>query len=168
MGWEIFSPPAPSNHHLFRALEFHMSEKSFDDACQLEAGIRKFLEAQPGSFYKDSIHLLPNKWRNVVDNNGDHIVDCVYSEDCNELNYLMKMRKNFLSNKSKIIIFNYQTVTQVQKYKYVLYIYIYINTFWNHFSIHLTSKLQLRKFNLRLAFVRLFFKTFLNWAFITE
>ena len=25
-------------------------------------------------------------------------VDCVYSEDCNELNYFMKMRKNFLSN----------------------------------------------------------------------
>ena len=40
-------------------------------------------------------HSLPNKWRIVVDNNGDYIVGCVYSEDSNQLNYFMKMRKNF-------------------------------------------------------------------------
>ena len=81
MGWEIlphlpYSPDiAPSDYHLFRALQFHMSEKSFVDVCQLEADIRKFFEAQPGSFYKDGIHSLPYKWRIAVDNNGDCILD---------------------------------------------------------------------------------------------
>ena len=74
-----------------------MSKKSFDDVCQLEADIPKFFEVKPGSFYKDVIHSLPNKWRIVVNNNDDYIIDCVYSEDCNGLNYFM-MQKNFLSN----------------------------------------------------------------------
>ena len=73
------APPTifPRNHskRLFRSLQLHMSENCFDDVCQLEVNIYKFFEAQPGSFYKDGTHSLPNKWRIVVDNNGDYIVD---------------------------------------------------------------------------------------------
>ena len=69
------------SNHLFRALKFHMSEKSFDDVCQFEADIRKLFEAQPGGFYKDGTHSLPN-------NNSNYIVDCVYLNCCNELNNL--------------------------------------------------------------------------------
>ena len=53
----------------------YMSEKSFNDVCQLKADIHKFFRAQPGSFYKDGICSLPNKLRIVVDNNRDYIVD---------------------------------------------------------------------------------------------
>ena len=50
-----------------------MSEKSFDDVCQLVADICKFFKAKPGSFYKDGTHSLPNKWRIVFDNNGENV-----------------------------------------------------------------------------------------------
>ena len=76
MGWAILPhPPYPPDiplSDLFRALQFHMSEKSFDDFCQLEADNPKFLE---GSFYKDEFHSLPIKWRIVVDSKHDYILD---------------------------------------------------------------------------------------------
>ena len=69
------APPAifSRHYHLFRAMQFHMSEKSFDDVCQLEADINKLFKA--ASTKKDWIHSLPNKWRTVVDNNGDYIIN---------------------------------------------------------------------------------------------
>lgn len=60
MGWEILPHPpyspdiAPSDYHLFRALQLHLSERGFDDADQLEADIRNFFAAQPASFYRDA------------------------------------------------------------------------------------------------------------------
>ena len=59
-------------HNLFCAPQFHLSKKSFNDVCQLEA---LFFKALPGNFYKNGTHSLPNKWGIVVDNNGGYIVN---------------------------------------------------------------------------------------------
>ena len=69
MGWEILPHPpyspdiAPSDYPLCSALQFHMSEKSFDDVCQLL--LRLGFQSRRGSgshtiFHRDGIPEILN------------------------------------------------------------------------------------------------------------
>jgi [histone H3]-lysine36 N-dimethyltransferase SETMAR len=81
LGWEVLPHPpyspdlAPSDFHLFRSLSNHLQEKHFDDQNALEMDLKNFFEIKPPQFYMDGIHSLPGRWRKVVDNNGEYIVD---------------------------------------------------------------------------------------------
>ena len=81
LGWTIilyppYSPDlAPSDQYLFRALKQHLREKSFNDYNDLKSGLNDLLLFQLLSFWRKSIETLPRKWLDVVDSDGDYIVN---------------------------------------------------------------------------------------------
>jgi histone-lysine N-methyltransferase SETMAR len=81
LGYEVLPHPAyspdiaPSDYWLFRALDRHLREKSFADENALKMEIGHFFDSQPETFYKDGINALPDRWRRVVDADGDYLVE---------------------------------------------------------------------------------------------
>lgn len=81
LGWEIMPHPpyspdlAPSDYHLFRSLQNHLQGKTFDRREDVEIFLRQFFESLPASFYRDGIHSLAERWRTVVDNDGEYVID---------------------------------------------------------------------------------------------
>lgn len=80
-GWELLPHPpyspdlAPSDYHLFRALQIDLRDRHFDDRRELESYLQHFFTSKPQSFYREGIHALPARWRQVVDHNGQYIHD---------------------------------------------------------------------------------------------
>lgn len=71
-----YSPDlAPSDYWLFRSLANYIKGKKYDDRKSLEGDLQHFFSSQPVSFYKDGIHSLPQRWRQVVECDGQYIVD---------------------------------------------------------------------------------------------
>ena len=81
LGWEelthsAYSPDlAPSDYHLFRALKHHLREMSFDDRNQLENKFDQFFALQSRQFRAAGIEKLPERWGQVIDSDGDYIID---------------------------------------------------------------------------------------------
>jgi histone-lysine N-methyltransferase SETMAR len=81
LGWELLPHPpyspdlAPSDYHLFRSLQSHLTGKSFDDITALKSFLQNFISSKPETFYKEGIHSLPERWRKVIDMDGQYIVD---------------------------------------------------------------------------------------------
>jgi [histone H3]-lysine36 N-dimethyltransferase SETMAR len=77
-GWEVLSHPpyspdlAPTDYHLFRALNNSFSQKTFDDVDAVKTAIQDFFNSKPRDFYLRGINLLPERWQEVIDNNGDY------------------------------------------------------------------------------------------------
>lgn len=80
-GWETIPHPpyspdlAPSDYHLFRALKQYLRGKKFNDFSSIEADLNNFFEAQPSEFWAKGIQTLPDRWQEVLDANGDYIID---------------------------------------------------------------------------------------------
>ena len=81
LGWEQLPHPpyspdiAPSDYWLFRSLKHYIKEKKFDDRKSLESDLKRFFASQPASFYRDGIHSLAQRWREVVEYDGQYISD---------------------------------------------------------------------------------------------
>ncbi|GFV92365.1 mariner Mos1 transposase [Trichonephila clavipes] len=80
LGWDVFGHPpyspdiAPSDYYLFRSLENYLMGKI---SSLLKVFLRQLLtfNAKNESFYKTGIHRLPERWQQVVTNNGAYIID---------------------------------------------------------------------------------------------
>lgn len=81
LGWEVMPHPpyspdlAPSDYYLFRSLSNAMDGRAFEDQDDLETWLTQYFESKPGDYYKRGIDELPNRWRQVINNNGDYILD---------------------------------------------------------------------------------------------
>jgi len=81
LGWEILMHPpyspdlAPSDCHLFRALQNSLDGKKLADRDAAETHLGKFFNNKPQKFYTDGIMRLPEKWHKVIDNNGQYVLD---------------------------------------------------------------------------------------------
>lgn len=81
LGWKVIPHPpyspdlAPTDYALFRSLSNALNEKKFDDQAHLRQYIAEFFESKPKNFFADAIHSLPERWRQVVDNEGRYIFD---------------------------------------------------------------------------------------------
>ncbi|CAO4387804.1 unnamed protein product [Caenorhabditis nigoni] len=81
LGWEIFGHPpyspdlAPSDFHLFRSMQHSLAEMHFKSRDEIEKWVVTYFESQPAEFFHDGIHSLRGRWRQVVDNDGEYLLD---------------------------------------------------------------------------------------------
>jgi histone-lysine N-methyltransferase SETMAR len=74
---ENFGPPdlAPSDYHLFRSLQNHLNNKTFERFKEVNDAILAYFELKPRSFYKAGIEELVTRWETVKASNGNYIID---------------------------------------------------------------------------------------------
>lgn len=80
-GWDILPHPpyspdiAPSDYHLFRALQNNLNEKTFKTLDDVKKHLDQFFASKSQSFYERGIMDLPNRWRDIIEQNGKYIID---------------------------------------------------------------------------------------------
>lgn len=79
--WEVLPHPpyspdlAPTDYHLFRSLHDYLGGKTYQEDGDIKADLSAFFEFKSPSFYKRGIDQLPIRWAQVVDSDGDYIID---------------------------------------------------------------------------------------------
>ncbi|XP_065664430.1 histone-lysine N-methyltransferase SETMAR-like [Hydra vulgaris] len=77
--WEILTHPpyspdlAPSDYHLFLALDNHMRNQQFQKREDLENELIQFFSYQTQDFYKNGIYQLVSRWKKVILAEGDYL-----------------------------------------------------------------------------------------------
>ena len=77
-GWEVLEHPpyspdlAPSDFHLFRALEHFLRGKKFSNVDEMRVSLGEFFDSKLPAFYHRGIYLLPEKWQEVIDVDGEY------------------------------------------------------------------------------------------------
>ncbi|UYV66440.1 hypothetical protein LAZ67_4001681 [Cordylochernes scorpioides] len=64
-----------SDYHLFRSMSNHMRGTTFDDEEDLKTWLNNFFDTRPGDFWRNGINKLVERWEEVVNNNGEYIID---------------------------------------------------------------------------------------------
>ncbi|KAL4478243.1 hypothetical protein ABPG72_016555 [Tetrahymena utriculariae] len=81
LGWEVLPHPAyspdlaPSDYHLFRSMEHYLREKQFNNIQDLRNFIESYFNSKDQQFFNEGIRNLPNKWKKVLECNGDYFYD---------------------------------------------------------------------------------------------
>lgn len=79
--WEILPHPpysqdlVPSDYHLFRPLQNHLTEKWLEDEENLKKGIAELFASQSVDFYPSGVQKLPERWAEVIELNGKYIIN---------------------------------------------------------------------------------------------
>lgn len=77
-GWEILEHPpyspdlAPSDYHLFRSMEHALRNKKFQSIVEMENFLINFFNSKDPEFYARGIDLLPEKWQEVIEVDGEY------------------------------------------------------------------------------------------------
>ena len=77
-GWEWLDHPpyspdlSPSDFHLFRSLEHFLNKKKFRNSGHLRRELTVFFESKDQAFWNRGIDLLPEKWQECIDSNGEY------------------------------------------------------------------------------------------------
>jgi [histone H3]-lysine36 N-dimethyltransferase SETMAR len=80
-GWKkIDHPPyspdiAPSDYYLFRSMSHYLKDKSFSTREEIEMSLLDYFSSKSQDFYKNGIEKLIERWKTVIDTNGEYIVD---------------------------------------------------------------------------------------------
>ena len=78
LGWEILPHPpyspdiAPSDFYLFRTLQNDLNGREFKNMEDMKIYLKEFFDSHPRSFYRKGIGMLPERWKNVIDSNGEY------------------------------------------------------------------------------------------------
>lgn len=81
LGWEVLSHPpyspdiAPSDYYLFRSLQNYLTGKKFKSFGSVSKAVADYFNSKNENFYKTGIYRLPERWQQVVTNNGACIID---------------------------------------------------------------------------------------------
>ena len=68
-----YSPDlAPSDYHLFRSMEHWLRDKKFNTDIELHNSVIGFFNSKDPDFYARGIDLLPEKWQEVIDVEGEY------------------------------------------------------------------------------------------------
>ena len=80
LGWEVLIHPpyspgiAPSDFHLFWSLQNSLTGKNFNSLEDCKRYLEQFFAQKDKKFCEDGIMKLPEKWRKVVEQNGEYVV----------------------------------------------------------------------------------------------
>ena len=81
LDWEVLQHPpyspdlAPTDYHLFRSLSNQMRGVTFYTNEDLENWLNNFFESRPDDFWRDGIDKLVERWEQVVNSDGEYIID---------------------------------------------------------------------------------------------
>ena len=81
LGWEVLPHPpyspdlAPSDYHLFRSMQHSLKEKKFKNNDEVKIWVSNYFESQPREFFENGIRSLRARWRRVIDNDGEYLLD---------------------------------------------------------------------------------------------
>lgn len=76
--WEVLPHPpyspdiAPSDYHLFRSMSHALTEQRFDKVENIKNWIDSWIASKDEQFFRRGIHLLPERWENVVLSDGQY------------------------------------------------------------------------------------------------
>lgn len=80
-GWEVLPHPpyspdlAPSDYCLFRSMQHFLGGKKFENNEEIKIWVTKYFSSQQPEFFMKGIRDLRTRWRTVIDNNGDYVID---------------------------------------------------------------------------------------------
>lgn len=81
LGWKILSHPpyspdiAPSDYYLFRSLQNYLMGKKFNSFEGLSKSVAEYFESKNEKFYASGIDRLPERWQQVITNNGNYVIE---------------------------------------------------------------------------------------------
>lgn len=81
MNWKVlphapYSPDlAPSDYHLFRSMQHGLRDVKFKNLEEVKNWVGVFFDSKPAEFYLEGIKNLLNRWRKVIDADGDYFPD---------------------------------------------------------------------------------------------
>ena len=79
--WEVLQHPpyspdlAPTDYHLFHSLSNQMRGVTFDGEEDFKNCLNNFFDTRPGDFWRNGINKLVERWEEVVNSNGEYIID---------------------------------------------------------------------------------------------
>jgi len=80
LGWEVLMHPlyspdiAPSDYLLFRFLQNSLNSVKLASKEACENHLKQFFDQRPQKSYCDGIMALPQKWQNIIENNGAYLI----------------------------------------------------------------------------------------------
>ncbi|KAK6761996.1 hypothetical protein RB195_022913 [Necator americanus] len=81
LGWKVLPHPpyspdlAPSDYHLFRSMQHSVAERKFTTREEVKLWVSNYFESHPAEFFERGIHSLHKRWRQVIDSNGDYLLN---------------------------------------------------------------------------------------------
>ena len=81
LDWEVIPHPpyspdlAPSNYYLFRSLQNYLNGKIFDSNEAVKNELIQFFACKNQTFYESGIMKLTKRCQNVIEQNGQYIID---------------------------------------------------------------------------------------------
>lgn len=76
--WDVLPHPpyspdiAPSDYYLFRSMEHSLADQQFHNHQEVQKWMEDWLAAKPPSFFRDGIRKLPERWKKVVESDGQY------------------------------------------------------------------------------------------------
>jgi histone-lysine N-methyltransferase SETMAR len=72
----LYSPDlAPSDYHLFRSMQHFLRDIKFLNVDEVRNWLSDFFDSQPIEFYARGIRSLRERWRRVINLNGEYYID---------------------------------------------------------------------------------------------
>lgn len=81
LGWDLLPHPpyspdmAPSDYYLFRSLQNSLAGKTFTSDDSIKTYLEAFFAEKDQKFYEKGIMILTERWQQIVDNNGQYVLE---------------------------------------------------------------------------------------------
>ena len=79
--WSVLSHPpyspdlAPSDYQLFRSLQKYLMGTNISNEDQVREFVENLYTSKPAELYAKGMEELPDKWQQVIANDGEYIID---------------------------------------------------------------------------------------------